>query len=389
MNRPLTFCVLMSSLLTLSACQQSRELTEMHDTTAEMRDITKDMRDNTSEMNKSTKSLNTETSSMQDSMASVLKEMQDTNKQMKGMSNDMQQMSQTTNALCQSRHAQAALVRNGAFKQLLDAETPEAKVAGATEYLMGFEFQQWGICGDDTLATRDQLISTAMQEFFFNISEALSSNTNASALASAHTFAHLDDPQDMTFNAIAAALHGIDDVQIQTLRKCNATHTEKVRFESLLSLFIEGMKLSNAPQASLNSWQHQVLANRRIVIRLLQARQTFTVAVVVGKLSSQATSGVGTSMSLLIDKTLRLGTAWKANIDNFTIDELDQFSFYLSISLETRKALKDLGIQAVVDPELAPFINGVYLTTSSRGPNELMAARQKFNRLLTLVKATH
>jgi hypothetical protein len=441
------FCVLASTILTLTACEQARNLNEMHDTTAEMRDITRDMRDQMKDMNQTTGKMGKSTNSMNDSMQAMLDQMHEmntlmksliqntadmntttqtmngslldmkqamdvmkantealaskmdhlskvtesnlgeTNTRMKTMTVHMDSMDRTTDSLCQgNRHGQTELIRTDGFKKMLEAKTPDEKVARASQYMLAFEFQTWGLCGDK-LETRDQLIKTAMEEFFFDIKETLSSREQAASMASAHLMDTQDNDRDNNFNALAAALHRIDmDQQPRLIEQWNAKNKQKVSQESLASLILNAY-LTNKQGKPLNEWQKVVIANTRVATRLLQARHNFMASAVVGKLVKEATSGVATKMSLLISKIFRGGTTWTADLSGHQTQELNQLSEYLTFSLETRANLTKIGIKPVTDAELAPFLKGVKLTHDNRGNAETLKARQRFIALMTKLKA--
>lgn len=392
MNRSMTFCVLLSSLLTISACQQGRQLSEMHDSTDNVDKTSTRMDGKLESMNTTMGGMAKNTVDLVDKTGH-LSQVTETN--LSETNARMKTLAETTDGICLAgRHAQAAINRDNAFKRILAANTPEAKTAAATSFLMSFEFQQWGICGSDTLEVREQLINTGIQEFFYTIVDTVSPNTTALAMASRHSDLDQAALRDDNFNAIAASLHGIDDVQLQVLKRASSGNASKLPSVSMLSLLEEGLKLSQSSSETVKPWQHQVLSHRTLALRLIQSRQSFAIAAVVGKLIPEPTSSnIGTSASLLVDRIVggfhiaRKVADWEANINDFTVDELNDLSFYLTIAVESRKFLKNIGLTPIIDPEFAPIFNGLTLSSTGSVPKEMFEARSRFSRLMKLVKA--
>jgi hypothetical protein len=437
MARLLPFCVLASTILTLAGCQQARDMNEMKATTNEMRDITRDMRDETHQMNQTTGKMNKATNSMNDSMQ--LKEMirntsemnkttqtmngslldmkssmdvmrtntealaskmdhlgkitevnlTETNSRMRTMSGHMESMDSTTTGLCQSRNPQAADMRLKGFDGLRKETQIETKAADAMLFEMGMEFHMWGLCANDTLATRDDMFRIALEEFFAKLKAVTSSHASARALAPSYVAPNSDSLLDADFDAVAYALTAVHDIQKNTLAKMNAGKPEnqKVQIATLQSLIIDAY-LANKSGQSLKPWQKMVIANNGLALRVLQARHNFLIAGVIGKLKDQAVKGVGNNIALGFNKLMGglAGTAWSADVSALQPAELDNLTSFIQQSIETRQKLVSIGVKPVLDSELAPFIHNLTVTDDKRGNAKTNEARARFKSIIKTVQ---
>lgn len=458
MTRILPFCVLASTILTLSACQQSAELHEMHDTTAEMRDITRDMRDQMKDMNSTTGKMSKSTNSMNDSMASMLELMKNLNELMQtliktttdmnstmqtmngsllsmkdvmnvmvkntetlatkmdelaavtksnltDMGKTMKSMDRTTNGLCTSRNPQAADMRQKNFDALRAETAIKNKITAATTFAQAMEFQNWGICGTDTLEIRDSLFRVGLEEFFARLDAVTSKNDAAKALASSYNNPNDDSIRDTNFNAIAFALDSVHDQQKIQIAKYNQGKpaAQQIRIESLESLILEAYADLKANKP-LKEWEKLVVANNAAALRLLQARHNFMVAAIIGQMKSIAVPVNSLAISQLKKLTghallngislaftkLMAGSAgapWSTDISGLQAGELNFMSDILDKALQTRAALKGIGAKPVLDSELAPFIHNLSVTDDKRGPADLAQARTRFSSTLKKVQA--
>ena len=448
MLRLLPFCVLASTILTLSGCQQARDMSEMKETTNEMRDITRDMRDETRQMNSTTGKMSKSTGSMNDSMQSMLETMQqmntllkqmientgemnkttktmngslldmkssmdvmrantealaskmdhlgkvtevnltETNSRMKTMSNHMESMDSTTTGLCQSRNPQAADMRLKGFDGLRKEKEIEIKVADAMLFTVGLEFNMWGLCSNDTLATRDDMFRIALEEYFAKLKSVTSSHDYARALSPSYVAPNADSTLDSDFNALAYALTSVHDIQKNTLAKLNAGKPEnqKVQTASVQSLIIDAY-LANKAGQSLKPWQKMVISNNRLALRMLQARHNFMVAGVIGKLKDQSVKGVGNNLALGFNKLMGglMGSKWEADVSSLQAAELENLTSLLAQAIETRQKLVSIGIKPVLDTELAPFIHNLIVKQDGRGNAKTIEARTRFTKMVKTV----
>jgi len=448
-TRIVPFFVFASTVLTLAACQQAKQLDEMHDTTAEMRDITRDMRDQTKQMNSTTGNMSKATTSMNDSMQAMLEQMNEmnslmknliqntsdmnkttqtmngsllsmkgamdvmrantealaskmdhlarvtevnlgeTNTRMKSMSTHMESMDSTTTGLCQGRNAQAADMRLKGFDGLRKETAIETQVADAMLYMMGMEYQMWGLCSTDTTQTREDMFKIGLEEFFAKLKAVTSSRASARALAPSYITPNSDSVLDADFDAVSYALSAVHDVQRQTLAKLNAAKpaNQKVQIESLQSLIVEAYRANKAGQA-LKAWQKVVIANNPLALRVLQARHNFLVAGVIGKLKDEAVKGVGNNLALGFNKLMGglVGTSWNADINSFQAAQLDNLTGLLQQALETRQMLASIGVKPALDAELAPFVHNLKIADDKRGSAEIAKARARFEMTLKTVQ---
>jgi uncharacterized protein YoxC len=328
-----TLCVLLIGQFSLVACQQASQLNDMHDQTARMADTTSKLLDATNKMNQTTQNMNGQTSQMleqtkavneksgqmkesMDAMTEDLKlmiaQMKELSTGMKSMDaqlkimvptlakmlaamgkmvrqmktlpeldSEMKRMVDTVQGLCAgSREALAMQAREQASVQLQhNADHPLTKVERAAEYLQGFEYQAWGLCGEYNLHERENLMAAATEEFFLHLHDLTSSSTQASPLSSIKKVfaASADADKDNDFNALAASLSEVNDLQLGVLSSARAKG-QKFKVENMQNIIKEALtsqrlRDSGKIRASdIPDYQTYVLNFRPLAIRILQAR---------------------------------------------------------------------------------------------------------------------
>lgn len=136
---------LIASLGLTAACSQTRQLSEMHDSTGEMRDTTKDMAAQTKAMSDTTKNMEQLTAAL-----GVKTE------ELRAMTGQLLQV---------GKQGIAMGLRETVMKDLEAATSQVEKLGKAAKYFMAFEFQIWNGLGPDTDATRDDQMASAAREF--------------------------------------------------------------------------------------------------------------------------------------------------------------------------------------------------------------------------------
>ena len=314
----------------------------------------------------------------------------------------MRKMEKTTSGLCKGRNPQAADTRLKNFDAIRTEVAIKNKAAAATTFIDGLEFQNWGICSTDTLASRDILFKTGLEEFFARMDGITSSNDYAKALASSYNHPSEDSMRDTNFNAVAYSLDAVHDEQNRQVIAFNTSKAanEKIPVQTVLSLILEAYKdlKSNKP---LKEWEKIVIANNATALRLLQARHNFYVAAVIGQMKTLAVpvtkiSQIGklTGRALLNGVSLEFtklmggatGTAWSTDISSLQTGELETLTGFLAKSLQTRSSLVAIGVKPVLDSELAPFVHNLSVTDDKRGNADLAKARTRFATYLKKVQ---
>lgn len=388
-----------------SACAEKKQLTEMHDATVDMRDTTKELNKGTGELKDTTTQLLRQTLDMKETTTHLA----DISGQMNGKMDDMSKktsvVSQLTGELYDaSRQGVTLDLRRSALKALLEAQSSGKKIAEAAQYFMSFEYQFWtGFGQDETEEKRQVLVDDAVSEFFksvkeFNVGPSTEINPLAqTSLSNGGGSVALDDDNRVaSFNAIAAALHRVNRKQEEMHHK-----NPKVEVLSMLSLIERGLKAEvelNSGAKTLDTLPpsiKEVLNNKSLAVKLLQARHNFIAAIFLAEVSpvgAQAPTNTlapkwATKMLLYLWST-QMG--WKANLDRFNVSQLKQFNQYLSAVLATRASLKTLGIEPHVDSKIQKLFQTMNEETTGKGPakdiGELNAARTELIGLLNELK---
>ena len=236
---------ILPSLLVLMACEQNKQLSEMHDTTQHMDKTTDTMNERMSELDKKTGT-----------------------------------MKETTNELYDAlRQGNGLLAREATWAAVLAAPSMFGKLAEAGLYYMGYELQLWNYGASDiTVEKRDILAQQATQEFFLKIEELAPRDNSVDIFA-------LPDPKDenylgnnraASFNAFAMMAHQVNRKQVANLKMVK--NMEKMSIESMLEealLSKEALEKGTAVLGTRAPYIREVLAHEDKAIQILQARYAF------------------------------------------------------------------------------------------------------------------
>jgi myosin heavy subunit len=231
--------------LSLVACQQASQLSDMHDQTKkmsettdkllgvtnQMHDVTSDMSKQTEAMLEHTKSVDTKSGEMKDSMGVMTQDLKDMIVEMKGLStqmkamtlkmtsmssdlgimvptmqkmlvsmgqlvrqmhtlpeldSEMKSMVEIAQGLCKGSRQALSLEDRAQASVNLQKNADEAltKVERAAEYLQAFEYNGWGICGDYDFIEREQMMARSTEEFFLHLHDLTTASALPSPLAS-------------------------------------------------------------------------------------------------------------------------------------------------------------------------------------------------------------
>lgn len=364
----------------LAACQQQKQLDEMHDSTVEMNDTTKQLRDTTIEMKQTTVKLEKNTGDMKTVTDDLAKQTAEMNKTTTEMNGTTQQMGKVTAELYDASRQGAALeIRRKSLEMLYAAESNGKKVAEAGKYFMSFEFQLWTGYGQDlTEEKRDHLLADAAAEFFKDIKEFTVEEApwfNPFAKAKGNGGLHDRVNKEASFNAIAAALHRVNRKQDEMLVEHKDLKSLSMYEMLKRSLQLErGLNDGTVAYADLKGYQREVLNNRDVALRLLQARHNFIATIFLNEVLPQ--EGAKATINNALNYYLGAGKGWTMEIDKYNVSQLKTLNQYLTASLGTRQVLRDLGQTVEVDPTLAAFLKGLTLKASKgEGGGEINAAR--------------
>ena len=381
--------------LTLAACSQARQLTEMHDSTAAVSDTTKQMNDSVHETNKDMGKVVGSLEATNTGMQSVDSKLTLMNTSLDGMKSQLQNLSSTTSGLCQgSRQALALQSRD----QLLDdveslAADSSAKIALAGKYFKAFEFQAWGICGTASPEEREILMGQGAQEFFFTIQRFVNEGDTVhpraqTSLDSGHIINNAAN-KDASFNAVSVTMHLLNHLQELKLKEL-AGQAQPVSMYSMIkdSLALESkVNAGSVASANLKDYQRIVLQNRPTAIRLLQARQNMMLAIYLKKVKELVVgfgAGVPDSIAIIAAK---LNTPWKFSIDKLSVVELQELTTFLNASMETRQFLKSNGLPLGSDEDLQALAKTMNVVSSGVPAIPVLQARKELIATVNAYKA--
>lgn len=252
------------------------------------------------------------------------------------------------------RQGNAKTIRYNALEEMERSISPEAKIAAAGVFAMGFEFQLWTGTGPDTASRRDGLYDEAMKELFRTI----------------QNYKELDRPIDvastdgqmLNLEAIAVTLHFVNPSAIPDPRTR--------RDASLLSLIEDTIarrealwSLSTAERARIPDYQKEILDHLEDAVYLLQLRANFLAAMVLGKVSDIQSAG-------LIAKAGMLFKGWDARLDRLNVTQLDSCKLWLDESMRVRGELSSWGF----DPRMYSKLMKIYRNMRTAAISEAVEA---------------
>lgn len=331
-------------------CGQTKQLTEMHDTTAEMNETTKDLRDTSKGLGKTTNEL----LEVSKGLGSKMGGMEATTN---GVGQTSNQMKETTNELSDfSRQGGGLQVRELAFKSLRESSSAAKKIKDAAAYFIAFDYQLWSGTGLDTdEARRLELMGRATSEFVKDVQECVVKGQDQ-----ANTLAEPDMSEpyaagntDACFNAFAVALHKENPKQNEMLKKF-----PKMKLVTMYSMIEDSLlaeKELNAGRLSLDKvpeYQREIMNNRGLAIRLLQARHNFAAGIFLSQTVPQ--NSLKDVVKAGLNKYL-FGASWKLKMDSYNVSKLHEFSMFMKINLATKSLLRKIGVEPIVNSTVQQF----------------------------------
>lgn len=367
------------------ACSEQKKLNEMHDSTLEMNDTTKDLLEVSTDMRETTGELLEVSNDMRTTTREVVEISTEMSTKMDGMATRTEEVARTSEELYDaSRQGVSLQLRRDALDALLRAQSGGKKIEEAAAYFMSFEFQLWTGWGpDETTEKRDELASNAVAEFLKAVQEfTVRGDVEPFAESSGEAAdLHREANKQASFNALSAALHQLNRKQEEMLAR-----SPQFQPMSMWSLLTESLRLEGdvnegrVDLAALKEYQREVLVNKELVVRLLQARHNFIPAIFLSKVIPQ--DRLRDRVRAGLNYYLNWGATWNLDLDRFNLTQLKEYSRYLEASLSTRRVLSDLGIEPRIDATLTAFMRGVRPQTEGKGGGEISAARVELVNLL-------
>lgn len=387
------------ALLMLAGCGMTKDMSEMHDTTKHMDDTTTDMDNTTKKMSDTTSNMSTTTNHMSgttDHMASTTDGMAATTNGMAATTNTLltktNQLLQITHGLCNgSSQALPLQAREKTLDKLDQARTPKEKMSWAVTYAEGFDFQVWPLC-QSTQEQVDNMLDDAVQELF-QVLDRYNSGRDIPAILTPEWLRALQsdgdlDVKDLDFDVFAAALTYTNRHQ-RDYKVLNPS----APFYSFYSIIRDALLLEQKVKKgevsikSLKDYQIDIQQNHDMAVRLLQARQLMSMAIVLNFANDQAVTDVTSVFGRIGDRVfgqLTGGTEyiWHFNIDKWNEAQELRYTEFLQNAIDTRALLKQLGIKPAVNPNLRALVGGMTPVSKAKLGGAALAERKSFEATL-------
>ncbi len=336
----------------LSACQEKKQLSEMHDNTQQMNQTTTGMAAN---MEKTVATMD----SMKKTTEKVSVTAETTVEQMGKV---IENADKTVNLIGESydagRQGGALDLRNKIYEVLRSTATPlDKKIVEAAKYMVAFEFQLWSGQGQDIegktkTEALEKLEHDAVIELFNNLKTV--SHWDADAI---DPFAQPDlkaksnfeeKNQKAIFNALAAALH-------KTNRKQDRQESLTVNKDDKTSMFTlierallagQEIRTGNKRTTDFPAYVDEVLRNEQMAIRLLQARYNIIGIVLLARVT-QISDSLWEGFKLKI-----WGSKWDLDLDNMNISQVKYYNDHFAEAKKTKDLLTRLGIKVEIDKNI-------------------------------------
>lgn len=275
-------------------------------------------------------------------------------KQMDGMAENTEHLKTGTEKVRQTsdelydalRQGSSLELRTQLFKSLLESESTGRKIAEAVHYLMAFEYQLYtGFARDTDLAKRDKLMGEATQEFFMSLKDIYVVTDKVDPLAQGNAKeVYSNANKEASFNAMAMGIHMLNRKQEENVK--NNPGMEAVSMYSMISHALvidkevsEGrMKVEEVPV-----FAKHVLNNKRMAIKILQARQMMVKVVFLGETSPLLE---GTTKLTKIYKFGSMNLAgWDLKLNEMPATQVQEFNHLFSLMQETRDLLSTIAVE--------------------------------------------
>lgn len=245
------------------------------------------------------------------------------------------------------RQGSSLQLRTQLFKSLLESESTGRKIAEGVHYLMAFEFQLYtGFAQDIDLAKRQKFMAEATQEFFMTLKDIYVVTDTPDPLAQGDSKdIYSKANKEATFNALSLGLHMLNRKQEENLKKNPGM--ESISMYSMIqdSLLMEKqMSKGELKSGDLPEFARYVLNNKRMAIKLLQARQMMVKVVFLGETSPLLE---GTNKISKIYNFASMNVAgWDLKLNELTASQVQEFNHLFALRKQTLELLAEIQIEA-------------------------------------------
>ena len=363
-----TSLVLLAVAISMTGCQEKKQLKEMHD--------------NTKEMNETTKQMNQTTSEMKDitfDMKNTTQEMQETTEQLLVKTEKVESKIVETVQIAQEtyfdlRHGFSSTARSENLHDMEKSSQTTSKATFAAKFLMAFEYQLWSGLSKDNAEQRDEKAAASVREFFGILQEytkdtAMRIETLPSALDLETLWSNTSSDDLKNITAISIALHSIESKQQTVLKK----YPELQKY-TMYSMIQDSLKLKQSVESGEKSleeipaYSREVLKNANLAIYLLQMRQNAFITAFVSQ-TSKLRDGLWSYLTMTF-------TGWEldlAKLDQAVLK--DKVETYLTQAHETRQFLKSLGVQAELSAKNFDLLKNMEINKKQKNAPEISQER--------------
>ncbi len=367
-NFAITTSILLA--LSLSACDMKKQMSEMHDSTVEMNDTTK-------KMNSTTEGMHTTMQGMEKTTEGMDGKMKGMNETMGGMNAIMQDMSEQTNELYDAaKLGDSSMQRRAALEALGKATASGRKITEAVKYFISFEYQLYsGIGQDKSEEKRKHLMYEATLEFFKDVTEFLTKEDVPQPLTQAEKGG--DENKEASFNALAVSLHKLNRKQEEYLQKNKLKEEDSLSMYKAIVSALAKKKAIDEGQLKLSEladYEREVLNNEEVAVKLIQARNNFTAAILLGGVSDIQKGNI------ILGQNAKAGAMflakWDVNLAKINKVQSETAVKYIAAILGTHKFLKEIGIEPVYNSTLVKILKNAQWAEVKNESENLAKARK-------------
>jgi len=249
---------------------------------------------------------------------SFKKNMEDTKnnaEEMKGISKSLKTSQEYLTIMARSGSAGAFSVEQ--FRKIKEANTVSEKLAEATVYFAGMEYQYWVGWGQDTQALRESMWAKNLEMFFVQTDQLVK---NSYPFAGTWwSLGYKPDPKMETLGVIAISMSKLAEEQHRMTQRTG------IKSVSAYDMIKEGLKYKADYDAGkpIPEWAKVVVKKQKTAIYLLQLRHNFFPLLVLAQMSA-----LKDNPKLFVLKSMVFD--FEIDLNNYDRAELDSFSEMLA-----------------------------------------------------------
>lgn len=300
---------------------------------------------------------------------SFKKNMEDTKnnaEEMKGISKSLKTSQEYLTIMARSGSSGAFTVEQ--FRKIKEANTVSEKLAEATVYFAGMEFQYWLAWGQDTQELRETMWAKNLEMFFIQVDQLIKNTYPMSG-----TWWSLGYKPDAKMETLGVIAISMSKLAFEQLRMTKRSGIESI---SAYDMIKNGLKYKADLDAGkpVPEWARIVIEKQKVATYLLQLRHNFFPLLVLSQMSTIKNSPTWFLLKSLVRD-------FEIDLNNYSRAELELFSKMLMKGQDAHDYLVRAGIQ----PQYIKLTRHLYRSAEFINNKEPYA--QKF--LKDLGNATH